>query len=198
MTDPTNLNDRPKATPKRIEPLKRDGSTPTSPAAESVAAPASVRPDERAARKATDAEIEAHIEDFGPGFVRKPFAERQARLSAPQRPGFHRHWFNDQPGRIVEMQERGYKIVTADGKPIKRTVGISARGDGETGILMEIPIQWWLDDMRQQQRSADETEATIRRNEVAAGDGSNRYIPRDGITVQVERRGSALAPLVSE
>lgn len=196
MTD--DVNDRPRAVPKKPEPLKRDGTALPFTAVESVAAPVPAPARVDAVRKATDAEIQAHLEEFGPGFVRKPFAEREMRLTAPQRPGFHRHWFNDEPGRIVAMQERGYKIVSVDGKPMKRVVGVSARGDGQVGILMEIPIQWWLEDQRAQQKTADETEATIRRNEIAASDGSNRYIPRDGITVQVERRGSALAPLVSE
>lgn len=146
-------------------------------------------------REATARELEEHIEAFGAGFVRKPFAERQMRLSAPRRPGFHRHWVNDIPGRVAHMQERGYKIVTERGNPIKKTVSVAANGAGLDGFLMEIPVQWFEKDQRESQKAADEIEATIRRGEVAVGDGRNRYIPRDGIDIRDERQGSPLVPL---
>lgn len=158
-----------------------------------------MHPADRAAhdvdRKATAEELAEHTEAFGAGFVRKPFAERQMRLHAPRRPGFHRHWINDIPGRVAHMKERGYKIVHEDGKPIIKTVSVAANGTGLNGYLMEIPVQWFEEDQRASQKATDEIEATIRRGEMAVGDGRNRYIPRDGVDMRDERQGSPLAPL---
>ncbi len=113
------------------------------------------------------------------------------RSIAPSRPGFHRHWFNERPGRIAQAMAGGYKMVHENGKPIERVVGSNARGEGQTAFLMEIPEQWHLENMRASQQAADEVEATIRRNERAATDGSHRYIPREGqgeaMRTEVER-----------
>ena len=137
--------------------------------------------------------IEEHVSALGPGFVRTPFGQRSMRLAAPRREGFHRHWFNDTPGRLARAFAAGYKVVNnSDGKPIKQVVSVSARGDGEIGVLMEIPIAWFLEDQAAQKRVADELEATIRRGEVAASDGSHRYVPREGIEVKTEQGGSHL------
>lgn len=226
MSDTSDINQRPKVIPKKVEPTtarQRDAEavaqamvTAESPAAapapmmvnpESLQrpqdvgeqpAPMPMHPADVAAqdvtRRATADELAQHIEAFGPGFVRKPFAERQMRLHAPHRPGFHRHFINDIPGRVAHMQERGYKIVTEGGKPIKKVVSVAANGTGLDGYLMEIPIQWFEEDQRQSQKAADEIEATIRRGEVAVGDGRNRYIPRDGVDMRIERQNSPLVP----
>jgi hypothetical protein len=223
MSDTNDLNQRPKIIPKKVEPAARgrdaeavaqamaaaapqpaDTQRPPADVGEHPPAPEAPppRPDIHPAdlrameedRRATAEELAGHIEAFGPGFVRRPFAERQMKLSAPRRPGFHRHWFNDEPGRIAHMKERGYKVVTENGKPITRTVGVSARGEGQTGYLMEIPLQWYEEDQRLSQKAADEIEATIRRGEMAVGDGRNRYVPRDGVDMRVERQNSPLVP----
>lgn len=145
-------------------------------------------------RKATADELAEHIKEFGAGFVRKPFAERQMRLNAPRRAGFHRHWFNDTPGRVAHMKERGYKIVTERGVPITVMGSVSAQGTGLLQYLMEIPLQWFEQDQRESQKAADEIEATIRRGEMAVGDGRNRYVPRDGVDMRTERQNSPLVP----
>lgn len=239
MSDTSDLNQRPKVIPKKVEaparvrdaeavaqamaaaaPQTLLGPAPVSqqppadvgehpPAPEPAAPPVmAMHPaDARrmdATRKATPEELAEHLEGFGPGFVRRPFAERQMRLYAPSRPGFRRRWVNDVPGRVAHFQERGYKHVTEGGKPISKVVSVKANGGGLDGYLMEIPIQWAEEDERASQRAADEIEATIRRGEVAVGDGSNRYVPRDVSTgqpliqMQDERRGSPLAPMAGD
>lgn len=225
MSNTDDLNARPKVIPKKVEPPSarvRDAEavaqamaaaeTPAEPAPhmvnpESLQRPQDIgeqpapamHPADRAAhdivRKATAEELAEHLKEFGAGFVRKPFAERQMRLHAPSRPGFHRHFINDIPGRVAHMQERGYKIVTEGGKPIKKVVSVAANGTGLDGFLMEIPVQWFEEDQRASQKATDEIEATIRRGEMAVGDGRNRYIPRDGVDMRDERQGSPLAPL---
>lgn len=192
MSDTTGVNQRPKATPPKVESPRTAGIA----AASEAPAPSPERipnPD-----LASEVALQEHIDALGPGFVRTPFGQRQARLSAQKREGFHRHWVNDVPGRVKMFQEAGWKVVHEKGQPLNDlVVGINARGEGQKAVLMEIPLQWYLEDMAARQRAADEIEQTIRRNEVAATDGSHRYTPKEGIEVRVEKLGSPLAPRVS-
>ncbi len=141
--------------------------------------PAPRRPDPELAQQVSRADVvdQDHLDALGPGFVRIPFGQRSARLAAPSRPGYHRHRFNDDGERVARALAAGYKVVNVNGKPDRRVVGTSARGDGQYGVLMEIPLVWYEEDMRLSQKPADDIEATIRRGEVAVGDGSKRYVP---------------------
>lgn len=87
-----------------------------------------------------------------PGFVRKPFGNQEQRLQYPERAGYHRHWFNDIPGRILRAEEAGYTQVNDahTGKPVCTVVGIGRGGDGLTAFLMEIPQAWYDEDMAAQ------------------------------------------------
>lgn len=111
----------------------------------------------------------ADLADWLPAnFTRKPFGSHVQKLKYPDRPGFHRHWFNDTPGRISRALEAGYKHVQgADGKNVARTVGVAAQGGGQTAFLMEIPIQWWKEDQAVKDRARDELDAKIRRGVIA-------------------------------
>src|ERR1041384_4296280 len=42
---------------------------------------------------------------------RKPFGSQGQKLAYADRPGYHRHWFNDTPGRIMDAQSAAYDFV---------------------------------------------------------------------------------------
>lgn len=112
---------------------------------------------------------------------RRGFGDLQQSLAAPERPGFHRHWFNDIPGRLQEAARAGYVQVKGDdGQPL------SLVADKTTGMrvyLHEIPIPWYKDDLKKAQDAADRMDASIRDAGNALGpdgapvpgDTTNRY-----------------------
>lgn len=103
---------------------------------------------------------------------RKPFGSMVQKLAVPPRPGYHRHWFNEEPGRIDMAKENGWNHVldTATGKPTTRVVN---KG-GLQAWLMEIPQVWFDEDMAAQQQGVDDKEKTIKRGQVDAADGRER------------------------
>jgi len=115
---------------------------------------------------------------------RKPFGALEQKLAYPAREGFHRHWFNDSPGRIVRAQEAGYDHVKGDdGKNVTRIVGTAEGGGPLSAYLMEIPEEWWQADMAEQQKQVNEKEDTMRRGELEKQSGDNRYVPAQGIKI---------------
>ena len=111
-----------------------------------------------------------------PGFVRKPFGAQEQKLQYANRPGYHRHWFNDEPGRIMRAEEAGYEQVhdTRTNKPVCTVVGISRGGGPLTAFLMEIPQQWYDEDM-----AAQDNAVIGRLNEIKTGE-YERPAGRDG------------------
>ncbi len=87
-----------------------------------------------------------------PGFVRKPFGGQEQKLTFPDRAGYHRHWFNDEPGRLMRAEEAGYQHVQdpRTNKPVATVVGIGRGGGAMTAYLMEIPEAWYREDMAAQ------------------------------------------------
>ncbi|GBQ28586.1 hypothetical protein [Gluconacetobacter azotocaptans] len=126
--------------------------------------------------------------------VRKPFGTREQKLAYPDREGYHRHWFNDEPGRIARAQDAGYTQVDDDsGKPVSMTVGVARGGGALIAYLMEIPMEWYREDMAAQEAQQQELLAQIRQGRVPGGptgaDRNAQYVPRDvGITIREERR----------
>ncbi|MEJ0093818.1 MAG: hypothetical protein WDN46_10345 [Methylocella sp.] len=127
--------------------------------------------------------------------TRKPFGAFVQKLSYPVRPNYHRHVFNDEDGRLELAQEAGYTFVKKDGNPIKRVVGTAKAGGPLFGYLMEIPQEWYDEDMRNAQKRVDETDTAIRRGEMISGkaaeDSQQRfYASSQGrqIKIQNERR----------
>lgn len=114
------------------------------------------------------------------GFVRKPFGAREAKLKFPDRPGYHRHWFNDEPGRIIRAQEAGYEQVIdpRTGKPVCNVVGIGRGGGALTAFLMEIPEEWYREDMAAQDGAVLDLLGQIKSGEYerpTGRDGQLRY-----------------------
>lgn len=128
----------------------------------------------------SDDEIERQIlAEWGEHAVRErvPFGAGQSRLpKARPRPGFHRHIFNDFPGRIESAVRAGYKHVNDEhGSPIRSVVGTSPHGGPLYGYLMEIPEKWFRQDMAAAQSSLDELDQEILGGRIAEKEGEGRY-----------------------
>ena len=75
-----------------------------------------------------------------------------AKLSAPQRDGHSRRWFNDDANRIAEADELGYDFVTdngiktsSPGSRVSRLVGTKANGEPLHAFLMETPNELYAE-----------------------------------------------------
>lgn len=123
-------------------------------------------------------------DDARPRVRRKPFGSMEQKLAYEQRPGYHRHWFNDVGGRIMRAQEAGYEHVRdRDGKEVKKVVGVAEGGGPLWSFLMEIPEEWYQEDMRAQQDEVDAKEASIKRGQFEQKEGDGRYVPSQGISI---------------
>lgn len=121
---------------------------------------------------------------------RKPFGAMDQKLAYAQREGFHRHWFNDTPGRVARAIEAGYEHVKdMAGKTVSRVVGTAEGGGPLTAFLMEIPEEWYKQDMAAQQKDIDLKEEAIRRGKFESKEGDGRYIPSQGISITTSKRG---------
>lgn len=106
---------------------------------------------------------------------RRPFNSTTQKLAYPDRPSYHRHWFNDTPGRIAGALEAGYAHVSHErgpnaGRHVQAVVGRHEGGQPLTAFLMEIPQEWFDDDMAAYERQVAEKEATIKRGMVEKAD----------------------------
>ena len=129
------------------------------------------------------APIQAETEQRRP--TRKPFGALDQKLAYPERENYHRHWFNDVPGRIQRAQEAGYEHVKdKEGKTVSRTVGVAEGGGALAAYLMEIPLEWYTQDMAAQQAEIDKREESIKRGELESQQGDGRYVPAQGISIK--------------
>lgn len=120
--------------------------------------------------------------------MRKPFGALDQKLAYAPREGYHRHWFNDVPGRIERALEAGYEHVTdREGKKVVSVVGTAEGGGPLQAFLMEIPQEWYDQDMAVQQAERDKVMAQIKEGKLEAKDGDNRYIPSQGIKITAGR-----------
>lgn len=122
--------------------------------------------------------------------TRRPFGSHNQKLAYESRSGFHRHWFNEDPGRIDQALAAGYTHVEdKEGKKVARVVGTNPAGGPLMGYLMEIPEEWYQEDMVAGQKKVDELDASIRRGDIAGEVGSDgRYVPKDrGIMIRQGR-----------
>ena len=119
-----------------------------------------------------------------PARNRKPFGTMEQTMAYAKREGFHRHWFNDVRDRISRAQEAGYEHVTGnDGKNVQMVVGTAEGGGALHAFLMEIPQEWYDEDMRAQQKLVDEREAQIKKGDAERQAGDGRYVPSQGIKI---------------
>lgn len=157
-------------------------------------APPSVEPDEPALT--ADAELhrallDAHAHAEKIRVSRKPFGSMRQKLAWPPRSGYHRHWFNDDPGRIQEARAAGYESVKDhDGQIVSRPVGTAKAGGVLLGYLMEIPEVLWLEDMRAAQELANEREQAILKSEprgkALKQDDRSKFYQPDSMPTRIE------------
>lgn len=112
-------------------------------------------------------------------FERKPFGTWDQKLAYPSREGFHRHWFNDEPGRIMRAKDAGYTHVNDEaGKPVSTVVGIGRGGQPLVAFLMEILEEYYREDMAAQEQVVHGLMTQIGRGEHSrprGQDGDLRY-----------------------
>lgn len=104
------------------------------------------------------------------------------RLKTPERAGYHRRWFNDEPGRLAEAEELAYGFVREPGHEtdgldsrVRKHVGISKGGQPLYAYLMETPIEEYRAGQADKEEAHASFEAAIRRGEDHTGSMSNSY-----------------------
>lgn len=133
---------------------------------------------------------QASITEDGPSpFIRKPFGNRGQKLQYAARAGYHRHWFNDDPGRVMAATEAGYTHVTDQktGRNVSAVVGHNEGGNPLSAFLMETSQEWYDEDMAAQQREVDKVDEAIHRGGVQGQVGvDGRYLPSRGISISTK------------
>lgn len=120
--------------------------------------------------------------------ARRPFSSVEYKLSYEARTGFRRHWFNEVGDRIHRAQEAGYDHVKGrDGQPVVRTVGVAEGGGPLRAYLMEIPEEWYKEDMAREQVLINEKESSIKRGALTGNEVEKGYIPAQGISIRQGR-----------
>lgn len=103
------------------------------------------------------------------------------KLKVPDRPGFHRHWFNDVPGRLAMAHELAYDFVTdaalkSDGPDsrIRRFVG-TVDGNPLYAYLMETPLEEFERGQREKVEETREVDKAIAAGRDLDGRIENQY-----------------------
>lgn len=113
--------------------------------------------------------------------ARKPLGRQYQKLDNSERPGFHRHWFNDDDkGRVKDALEAGYThVLDNEGKPMSRVVSRREGGGGLLAYRMEIPIDWYRQDQDEKVAARRQRQQDMQRGVTGTGapgeDG--RYVP---------------------
>ncbi len=72
---------------------------------------------------------------------RVPMAIPRQKLALPDIPGYHVHWINDYPGRVLSAQEGGYEFVTPEeGRVLSRAIANDPAQSGNTDLGDRISI----------------------------------------------------------
>lgn len=122
--------------------------------------------------------------------ARRPFGSQTQKLAYEPRTGYHRHWFNDTPGRIEQALNAGYQHVdNKEGEKVKVVVGVNQAGGAMTGYLMEIPDEWYQEDMARGQEQVDQIDQAVRKGAVSGKPGVDGvYVPESrGIKIRDSR-----------
>lgn len=115
--------------------------------------------------------------------VRVPFGAAELRLAYPLREGFRRYWFNDVPGRLFRAKQAGYSHVVDPntGENVNLVTGKQQGGQELRTYLLEIPEEWYWQDMGVQQDALEQRLTDIRTGRGGPGAEDNRYVPSRGI-----------------
>ncbi len=118
---------------------------------------------------------------------RIPMSIPRQKLQVPAIPGFHLHWFRDEPGRIPAAIQGGYDFVNAEevdlnnfslathaetsgnsdlGSRVSIASGASGSGSPLRLYLMKIKQEWYDEDQAIIQSQCDRIDQTIKRGKV--------------------------------
>lgn len=129
---------------------------------------------------------------------RIPMNAQVQRFAVDPIPGYHLHWFLNNPTRIARARQGGYEFVndnevTLNGIALGAAVddgnmdlgsrvsvpsgALGADGQAEMHILMKIKEEWYQESEKLLEDRNESVAAALRGESVAPGmDGSNRYI----------------------
>ena len=140
------------------------------------------------ARRTTSPDVESpEAPEADIGRTRKPFGSQEQKMAYPDREGDHRHWFNDNPGRIHRAKEAGYTHVEDhEGENMSLVVGSREGGGPLLAYLMEIPQEWWEEDMKKNTEQTDKVMDAIQRGKSNNPDDA-QYVPSQGISIRQGR-----------
>lgn len=104
------------------------------------------------------------------------------KLTAPERKGYHRRWFNDTPGRLAVAEDLAYTHVEdgsirSDGTDsrVRRLVGTQANGQPLYAYLMETPEREYAYGAKEKAEAIRANEEAIREGRSEQGSIENRY-----------------------
>ena len=127
--------------------------------------------------------------------IRKPFGSMTQKLAYAPIPGYHIHWFSDDPGRVEEAENNGWAHVLdkKSGQPVKRIVGRGRDGRALDGFLMKLPQIFWDEDMAARHDAAQARIDEIKKAPFRAKPGQAQrsdagmfYSPKEEGVVQVK------------
>src|SRR5512135_578540 len=119
---------------------------------------------------------------------RIPLGVPRKKLEAKPIEGYHLHWVNDYPGRVIEALAGGYQFVEYSeteindfvtpgnsdlGTRVKRQVGKNENGDALFAYLMKIEENLWKQDQEELQQRNNKVDEAIRRGDLNPVD--NQY-----------------------
>lgn len=133
-------------------------------------------------------------DETNPRKERIPMGGPRYKLSAPQREGYHRHWFNDRGSRCYDAEQAGYTYVletrTGDAD-VSNTSGLGSKTSkvvdrDDAGhihaFLMEIPQEWYDEDQALKAGAIADVTGTIQRGALTGEPGQDgKYVPKGGI-----------------
>jgi hypothetical protein len=119
---------------------------------------------------------------------RIPMSVPRAKMATPEIAGYHTHWINDYPGRILQAQAAGYDFVdeaqvlitmpsiagdvlgvgTDMGSRVSIVVGKNEDGTPLRAFLMRIPLEYYKEDLLAAQQRVDQVHEAMQQA---------RYIP---------------------
>ena len=141
--------------------------------------------------------------------TRIPMSVPRAKLTTPEIPGYHCHWVNDYPGRVMQANQAGYEFMSQEealitvndlagsalgqgtdlGTRVSLCVGKNEDGSPLRAYLMKIRMEWYKEDLLAGQQQVDRIHEGMRQGMPAAGDASNRYVKTNSMKSTYSAKG---------
>jgi len=101
---------------------------------------------------------------------RKRITGLNLKLAVPDRPGYHRHWFVDKPGRLAEADDLAYTHVSdpslktdSTDSRVRRLTGTDGFGAPQYSYLMETPLEEYAAGQADKEQAHTAFETAIQR-----------------------------------